>query len=92
VTTTHVSNQCNTFTTYYPAKGMSVIGIRNVETPVARRGMVELESTYNGCKYTLQLHNVLHIPSNQNNLISWGNGMKWVAVMQAKGHAALVYL
>ena len=50
----------------------AVSGVGNVKTKANGRGTVELMSTYNGHNYTLQLENVLYIPSNRNNLISLG--------------------
>jgi hypothetical protein len=72
VTTSHVCNQHDAFVSYAPTKGTSVLSVGNIEISVLGRGTVELETVCDGSRYVLQLKNVLHIPNNQNSLISLG--------------------
>ena len=76
-TSSHVTNQRDIFLTYQPLRNTSVIGVGKLTAKVEGRGTIELKSRYNNKTYILRLHNVLHIPSNRNNLISLG---KWDAV------------
>jgi hypothetical protein len=39
---------------------------------VEGRGTVDLIATHNGHTYSMNLMNVLHVPTNQNNLLSLG--------------------
>jgi transposase InsO family protein len=71
-TTSHVANQRETFTTYRPQSSASVAGVGGTMVVVEGRGTVELESECGGTKYILELHDVLHIPTNKNNLLSLG--------------------
>ena len=69
-TTLHICNQKEAFVSYAPLTGKTVAGVGNNQAKVEGHGTIELESMYNGFKYLLRLENVLHIPSNRNNLIS----------------------
>ena len=71
-TTSHICNQKEAFVSYQPVTGRTVAGVGNNQAIVEGRGKIELESIYNDYKYLLRLENVLHIPSNRNNLISLG--------------------
>jgi hypothetical protein len=71
-TTSHVTNQRDAFTSYQPAQGTAVAGVGNVKASAIGRGTVELVSQCDGQTYILRLEDVLHIPSNRNNLISLG--------------------
>ena len=73
-TTSHVCNQREAFTRFYPLTATTVTGVGNLETKAEGRGTVELTSWCNGHKYILQLEDVLYIPNNRNNLIALG---KW---------------
>ena len=68
-TSSHVTNRQDIFLTYQPLWNTSVIGIGKLTAKVEGKGTIELKSQYNNKKYFLKLHNVLHIPSNKNNLI-----------------------
>jgi len=68
-TTSHVTNQCNTFINYEPLTNKLVLGVGNNETHAISRGTVELESNYNGKKFIIKLEDVLHIPNTRNSLI-----------------------
>ena len=72
-TTSHICNQKEAFISYKPVTGKTVAGVGNNHAIVEGRGTIELESTYKDYKYLLRLENVLHIPSNRNNLISLGH-------------------
>jgi len=71
-TTSHVSNRHDAFCTYHPLKDTIVSGVGNVKAKAEGQGTVELISSYEGHNYVIHLQNVLHIPTNQNNLISLG--------------------
>jgi hypothetical protein len=71
-TTSHVANQREFFTEYQLQKGAPVGGVGNTTVVVVRRGTVVLESEYEGLTHSLRLQNVLHIPTNKNNLLSLG--------------------
>jgi hypothetical protein len=71
-TMSHVSCQRNAFTSYTPLEHISVTGVGGKEAKIAGWGTVELVSTCNGQKYILCLEDVLHVPGQQNNLISLG--------------------
>ena len=71
-TTSHISNNQGAFTTYRPLTGKTVVGVGNNQAQAIGRGTIELESSCHGNKYLLRLEDVLHIPSNRNNLISLG--------------------
>ena len=58
--------------TYQPLAGKTVAGVGNNQARAVGQGTIELESRYKGNKYLLRLEDVLHIPSNRNNLISLG--------------------
>ena len=73
-TTLHVSNRYEAFITFHPLTDTIVSGVGNVKTKAEGRGMVELISSCNSHKYTLQLEDVLYILTNYNNLIALG---KW---------------
>jgi hypothetical protein len=78
--TSHVTHQCEAFTTYMPSANTYVTGVGGKEATIAGQGTIELILTYNGQSYTLLLENVLHMPRTQNNLILLG---RWDA---AGGH------
>jgi transposase InsO family protein len=75
-TTSHVANRHEFFTEYMLQSGASVSGVGNTTIRVEGRGTVILESEYDGYQHVLRLQNVLHIPTNKNNLISLG---RWEA-------------
>ena len=60
-TTSHVTNQRNTFINYEPLTNKLVLGVGNNETHAIGRGTVELESNYNGKKFIIKLEDALHI-------------------------------
>ena len=75
-TTSHVSNRREIFSTYQPLHNTSVVGVGHLKAKAEGKGTIELESRYKNKTFILKLENVLHIPTNRNNLISLG---KWDA-------------
>jgi transposase InsO family protein len=75
-TTSHVSNRRDIFSTYQPLHNTSVVGVGRLKAKAEGKGTIELESRYKNKMFILKLENVLHIPTNRNNLISLG---KWDA-------------
>jgi Pol polyprotein/gag-pre-integrase-like protein len=73
-TSSHVTNKRDIFITYQPLHNMSVVGVGRLKAKAKGRGTIKLESRFNNKIYILRLKNVLHIPTNKNNLISLG---KW---------------
>jgi hypothetical protein len=50
----------------------TVAGVGNVKANIKGSGTVELMVTYLGQSHYMKLMNVLHIPTNRNNLLSLG--------------------
>ena len=71
-TTSHICNQHTAFTTYKPLGDKIVSGVGGLKTTVQGIRTVDVESIHKENKYILQLENVLHNPSNPNNLFSLG--------------------
>ena len=71
-TTSHVANDRKVFRTYEESPNTFVTGVGGLRTEIKGRGTVDLLSNYKGQEYVLRLNDVLHIPSNKNNLISLG--------------------
>ena len=71
-TTTHVTNQQDAFITYFPTTGTTVAGVGNTKTLIKGWGTVLLESECEGSTFIFELRNVLHVPTNQNSLLSLG--------------------
>ena len=71
-TTSHVANNRKIFTTYEETPNAFVTGVGGLRTVIKGRGTIDLESEYGGQQYVLRLTDVLHIPSNRNNLLSLG--------------------
>ena len=70
VSTVHITNQRNAFTTYNPVPDIKVTGVRGVQVFAVGKGTVYLSSKCDGKTSIICLNNVLHIPCNQNNLLS----------------------
>jgi Reverse transcriptase (RNA-dependent DNA polymerase)/GAG-pre-integrase domain/Integrase core domain len=75
-TSSHVTNRRDIFTTYQPLHNTTVVGVGDLKAKAEGKGTIELESRYKNKTFILKLENVLHIPTNRNNLISLG---KWDA-------------
>jgi len=68
--TVHITNQCDAFATYNPVPDIKVTGVGGVQAFAVGKGTVYLSSKCNGKTSIICLNNVLHIPCNQNNLLS----------------------
>jgi gag-polypeptide of LTR copia-type/Integrase core domain/GAG-pre-integrase domain len=73
-TTSHVCNRREAFHSFHQLTATKVTGVGNTSVEAQGRGTIELVSNYNNREYILELHNVLYIPKNNNNLIALG---KW---------------
>ena len=71
-TSSHVTNNRDIFISYQPLLNTSVIGVGRNKAKVEGKGTIEIQSQYKGHTYKLKLQNVLHIPTNRNNLLSLG--------------------
>ena len=71
-TSSHVTNNRDIFISYQPLLNTSVIGVGRNKAKVEGKGTIEIQSQYKGRTYKLKLQNVLHIPTNRNNLLSLG--------------------
>jgi hypothetical protein len=71
-TTSHITNRCDAFVTYQTLGDKIISGVGGLKTTVQGTGTVKVKSIHNGHKYLLHLENVLHTPSNPNNLLSLG--------------------
>jgi hypothetical protein len=72
-TTSHIANRRDAFTEYKSSlRGHFVTGVGDTKTVVEGRGTIVLNSEFDGQKRLMTLQNVLHIPTNRNNLISLG--------------------
>jgi len=72
-TTSHITHQREAFTMYETIPRVPISGVGSIQTFAIGKGTVFLLSKCDGYMNVLQLNNVLHIPSNQNSLLSLGN-------------------
>ena len=72
MTTSHVANRREIFTTYETLHSTTVAGVGDIITRAEGRGTVQLISKCKNHTYMLTLRDVLHIPTNRNNLLSLG--------------------
>jgi len=75
--TVHITSRCNAFNTYEDITRLPISGVRGIKTHTIRKGTIYLHSECDGNMHTLQLNNVLHVPSNWNNLLAlrwWEDG------------------
>jgi len=70
--TTHITHQHNAFITYEIIPEVPISGVGGLKTHAIGQGRVNLQSECDGKTYILELHNVLHVPDNRNNLLSLG--------------------
>jgi len=68
--TVHITNWQDAFATYNPVPDIKVTGIRGVQAFAVGKGTVYLSSECDGKTNIICLNNILHIPCNQNNLLS----------------------
>jgi len=66
----HVTNRRDAFATYTPVPDIKVTGVGGVQAFAVGKGTVYLSSECDGKYHIICLQNVLHIPCNQNNLLS----------------------
>jgi len=71
-TTSHICNQHEAFNPYTPIEDISIGGVGGLKAHAKGRGIVHIQSLYEGRTYTLKLEDVLYVPDNQHNLISLG--------------------
>ena len=71
-TTSHITHRRDTFVTYESIPKTQISGVGGITTFAIGRGSILLHSECDGNIHTLQLSNVLHVPSNQNSLLSLG--------------------
>jgi hypothetical protein len=72
-TTSHITNQRDTFMTYEPIQNTPITGVGGLQAQAEGRGDVNIITSYNGTSYPICLCNVLYIPGNKNNLFSLGH-------------------
>lgn len=75
-TTSHITNQCETFITYEPIQNTPITGVGGLQAQAEGHGNVNIIASYNRISYPIHLCNVLHILGNQNNLFSLEH---WIA-------------
>ena len=68
--TVHVMNRRDAFATYTPVPEIRVTGVRGVQAFAVGKGTVYLSTECDGKHSIICLQNILHIPCNQNNLLS----------------------
>jgi hypothetical protein len=71
-TTSHIANSCNAFSSYQSITDTAISGVGDAITHAEGCRTVTLTSKYHDQIYMLQLQDVLHVPSNKNNLFSLG--------------------
>ena len=71
-TTSHIANSRDAFSSYQLITDTAISGVGEAITHPEGRGTVTLTSKYNDKIYALQLQDVLHVPTNKNNLFSLG--------------------
>ena len=72
-TTSHITYRRDAFITYELIKAIPIKGVGGMKAFAVRKGTVILNSKCNGKIYTIELRDVLHIPSNRNSLFAAGN-------------------
>jgi hypothetical protein len=75
-TTSHITNQHDTFVTYEPIQNTLITGVGGLQAQAEGRGDVNIITSYNSTSYLIRLYDVLYIPGNKNNLFSLG---RWIA-------------
>jgi len=72
-TTLHITYQRDAYATYEPIKQIPIKGVGSVKTFAIGKGTIFLSSECNGKVHMIKLRDVLHVPSNRNNLLAAGN-------------------
>jgi len=70
--TVHITSRRDAFDTYEDITRLPISGVGGIKTHAIGKGTIYLHSECDGNTHTLQLNNVLHVPSNQNNLLALG--------------------
>jgi len=68
--TTHITYQHDAFITYKSIPEVPISGVGGLKMCAIGQGRVNLWSECDGKMYILELHDVLHVPDNRNNLLS----------------------
>jgi hypothetical protein len=71
-TTSHICNEHEAFLSYVPIKDVPITGVGGLQAQAKGRRTIHLRPQCEGKTFILQLDNMLHVPSNRNNLISLG--------------------
>ena len=71
--TLHITHRCDAFSQYMPIPLIPIAGVGGKRAHAIGRGTIHLHSKCDGYLHTLQLNNVLHMPTNKNNLFSLGS-------------------
>jgi len=71
-TTSHITHRRDAFITYETIPEVPISGVGGLKTYAISRGRVNLQSECDGKIYILELHDILHVPGNRNNLLSLG--------------------
>ncbi len=72
VTTSHITNRCNTFVTYVPIQNTLITRVGGLQAQAKGCGDVNIIVSYKGKAYLIHLCDVLYVSRNQNNLFSLG--------------------
>jgi len=72
-TTSHITHRRDAFATYEPIEQTPIKGVGGVKTYAVGKGTVFLNSECDRKNHTIELRDVLHVPSNRNNLLAAGN-------------------
>jgi len=71
--TSHIMHRCEAFATYEPIERTPIKGVSSVKAYAIGMGTVFLNSKCDRKVHTIKLRDVLHVPNNQNNLLTAGN-------------------
>src|SRR6202453_665188 len=71
-TSSHIASERDNFETYTEIQESTVTGVGGKKATAIGRGTVTLISNCSGVNWMLKLENVLHVPGQRNNLISFG--------------------
>ena len=71
--TLHITHRHDAFSQYTPIPLIPIAGVGRKRAHAIGRGTIHLHSKCDGYLHTLQLNNVLHVPTNRNNLFSLGS-------------------
>ena len=75
-TTSHITHEREAFATYKPIQNLPISGVGDKTTFAVGKGTIFLHSECDNVIHTLQLDNVLYVPSNKRSLLSLGHWEK----------------